>query len=230
MDWTIPADVQDFLDRMDAFIEAEIAPLEREHPGFFDHRKEDYRTGWKRDGLGLSKFHELLLEARRRADAAGFFRYPLPAELGGADGSNYEMAIIREHLGRRGPGLHSELTHEASVVANLPLVLVVNQWGTAEHKEQYPEGLITGEMEMAFALTEPGHGSDATWLETTARRENGDWVINGSKRWNSGVDTAPITWCSPVPRVNLDRPAGSPAFWCRTTRPGSSSTGRTGPG
>ena len=78
------------------------------------------------------------------------------------------MAVVREHLAARGPGLHAELSHEASVVANQPLALVLHEYGTEEQKQQYLWPLINGEIELAFGLTEPNHGSDATWLETTA--------------------------------------------------------------
>jgi alkylation response protein AidB-like acyl-CoA dehydrogenase len=220
MEWSIPAQLQEFIARLDAFIDAEITPLELEHPEFFDHRKEYFRTDWENDGIGSRAFNELLGEARRRADAAGFFRYPLPPELGGQGGSNFDMAVIREHLGHRGPGLHNELTHEASVVANLPLALVLNEWGTPEQKDTYLEGLITGEMEMAFALTEPDHGSDATWLETTAVRDGSDWVINGRKRWNSGVDVAPINLVFARTSGQPGQSTGITAFLVPTNAPG----------
>ena len=100
------------------------------------------------------------------------------------------MAVVREHLAKRGPGLHAELSHEASVVANQPLALVLHEYGTDEQKQQYLWPLINGEIELAFGLTEPNHGSDATWLETTARRDGDDWVIDGMKRWNSVMDVA----------------------------------------
>ena len=45
-------------------------------------------------------------------------------------------------------------------------------------------------MHLSFALTEPGHGSDATWLDTLAKRDGDHWVINGMKRWNSQVARA----------------------------------------
>jgi alkylation response protein AidB-like acyl-CoA dehydrogenase len=86
--------------------------------------------------------------------------------------------------------LHAELSHEASVLANQPLVLVLHEYGTDEQKQQYLHRLATGEIELAFGLTEPNHGSDATWLETTAVRDGSDWVINGAKRWNTGIHAA----------------------------------------
>ena len=50
--------------------------------------------------------------------------------------------------------------------------------------------MLAGQMRIGFGLTEPEHGSDATWMETTAVRDGSDWVINGAKRFNSGMHTA----------------------------------------
>jgi alkylation response protein AidB-like acyl-CoA dehydrogenase len=52
------------------------------------------------------------------------------------------------------------------------------------------EGIITRETPVAFGLTEPDHGSDATWMDTTAEKEGDEWVIDGAKRWNSGMHAA----------------------------------------
>ena len=57
---------------------------------------------------------------RRRADAAGHLRYALPKELGGRAASNLAMAIVREHLARKGLGLHNDLQNESSIVGNFP--------------------------------------------------------------------------------------------------------------
>jgi alkylation response protein AidB-like acyl-CoA dehydrogenase len=190
MEWSIPEDVQRLLADIDEFIERELKPLEHANPELFDHRREFTRTDVERGGIPTVRWREMLAEARRRSLEAGFYKYPFPAALGGNDGSNLAMAIIREHLAKRGPGLHAELSHEASVVANEPLALVLHEYGTEEQKQQYLEPLVNGKIYLAFGLTEPGHGSDATWLETTARRENGGWVINGAKRFNSVVDVA----------------------------------------
>jgi alkylation response protein AidB-like acyl-CoA dehydrogenase len=66
----------------------------------------------------------------------------------------------------------------------------LHEYGTEEQKQQYLRPLVNGEIYLAFGLTEPNHGSDATWLETTARREDGGWVIDGTKRFNTAVDVA----------------------------------------
>src|SRR5262245_2488925 len=98
MDFAIPSDLAAYLETLDAFVEREIKPLEAadDNIRFFDHRREDARTDWERGGLPNEEWEALLAEARRRADAAGHYRYAFPREYGGQDGSNLGMAIIRE--------------------------------------------------------------------------------------------------------------------------------------
>src|SRR3954465_15850959 len=104
-----PDDPQQLLDDLDAFIAAEVVPLEDEHPQFFDHRREFARTDVDNGGAPRREWEELLVEMTRRADPAGFFRFALPQQLGGADGSNEDMALVREHLANKPLGLHSDL-------------------------------------------------------------------------------------------------------------------------
>ncbi|HMG20340.1 MAG TPA: hypothetical protein VK607_03450, partial [Kofleriaceae bacterium] len=82
MDFAIPTEIVDYLAELDAFIERDIAPLEREHPQYFDHRREHARTNWEQDGVPRREWEDLLDEMRRRADRAGHLRYALPRELG----------------------------------------------------------------------------------------------------------------------------------------------------
>ena len=96
MDFEIPSDIQAKLAELDAFIEREIKPLERENVQFFDHRREHARTDWDNGGLPRPEWEALLEEMRRRADAAGHYRFALPREYGGRDGSNLAMARIRD--------------------------------------------------------------------------------------------------------------------------------------
>jgi len=190
VDFALPDHLPGLLAEMDAFIEAEIKPLERENIQYFDKRREHARTDWDNDGVPRREWEDLLEEMRRRADAAGWLRYGLPSKFGGRDGSNIDMAVIREHLAHKGLGLHNDLQNESSIVGNFPQVIMMDRFGTEQQKAEWIEALITGERSMAFGLTEPNHGSDATWLETTAVRDGNDWVINGAKRFNTGVHRA----------------------------------------
>ena len=192
MDFTIPVDIQATLDAIDAFIDQQIKPLEvaDDNVRFFDHRREWARTDWDNGGVPRKDWEELLAEMRRRADAAGWLRHALPAEFGGHDASNLEMAIIREHLATKGLGLHNDLQNESSIVGNFPTVLMMRDFGTEEQKAEWMPGFLDGSRRLAFGLTEPGHGSDATYLETTATADGSEWVINGQKRFNSGLHHA----------------------------------------
>jgi acyl-CoA dehydrogenase len=192
VDFDIPADLASYLGELDEFIEREIIPLEQQDDNarFFDYRREDARTDWDRGGLPDRQWEALLREAVRRADAAGHYRYAFPAQYGGRDGTNLGMAVIREHLASKGLGLHCDLQNEHMIVGNNVGLLLMLRYGTLEQQEEWTEQLAAGRRGFAFGITEPAHGSDATYMETTATRDGGDWVINGEKTWNTGVHTA----------------------------------------
>ncbi|MCA1842748.1 MAG: acyl-CoA/acyl-ACP dehydrogenase, partial [Actinobacteria bacterium] len=192
MDFDLPPELTGYLAELDDFIEREIKPLEQEGDNirFFDHRREDARTDWDRGGLPSEEWETLLAEMRRRADAAGHFRYALPKEYGGRDGTNLDMAVIRDHLARKGLGLHNDLQNESSVVGNHVGAQLMIRYGTDDQKREWVEDLASGRRHFAFGITEPNHGSDATYMETTARPDGDDWLINGEKTWNTGVHTA----------------------------------------
>src|ERR1700687_4923640 len=190
VDFTLPEHLPALLAEMDAFIEAEIKPLERENTQYFDRRREFARTDLDSGGIPARAWEDLLGEMRARADKAGWLRYGLPSRFGGRDGTNLDMAVIREHLAHKGLGLHNDLQDESSIVGNLPQGIQVDRVGTDEQKAQWTEALITGERSMAFGLTEPNHGSDAKWLQTHAEPDGDGWGINGAKRWDTGVHRA----------------------------------------
>ncbi|OGS59979.1 MAG: acyl-CoA dehydrogenase [Erythrobacter sp. RIFCSPHIGHO2_12_FULL_63_10] len=210
MDFAIPADLQVYLAELDAFIAAEIRPLELQDDNirFFDHRREHARTDWERGGLPREEWEALLREVTRRADAAGHWRFSAPAKYGGKDGSNLWMAVIREHFARAGLGLHNDLQNEHSIVGNFPFVAMFETFGTKEQKQEFILGGFAREPELrrrvAFGLTEPDHGSDATHMETRAVREVRDsiagWRIDGEKMWITGMHHA--THCAVFARTS----------------------------
>ncbi|HUE29075.1 MAG TPA: acyl-CoA dehydrogenase family protein [Solirubrobacteraceae bacterium] len=212
-------DLPDVLQRIETFIERELAPLEAEHPEFFDHRREFARTDLERGGAPSREWQKLLVEMMRRADAAGLYRFALPAELGGSDGTNLEMAVIREHLANKPIGLHSDLQSESACVGNFPIVLVLHALGSPEQRELI-EPLLRHELACGFGLTEPGHGSDATWLESTAVRDGLDWVINGAKRFNTGMHVAQYDIVFARTSGEPGDAAGITAFLVATDTPG----------
>ena len=191
-DPSLPPSLIAYLDELDEFIETVIVPLERSDDNirFFDHRREDARTDWDRDGLPNEEWEQLLHRVKRLADEAGHYRYPFPAEYGGRDGTIFGMAVIREHLARRGLGLHNDLQNEHSIVGNNVGLLLMLKYGSEEQQAEWIDDLCEGRRGFAFGITEPQHGSDATHMETVAVRDGDEWVINGEKTWNTGIHKA----------------------------------------
>lgn len=196
MNFDLPAELVSYLAELDAFIEHEIKPLENDGDNvkYFDHRREYERTDWEQGGIPKKAWEELLAEARRRADAAGHLRFAWPKELGGKAGSQLWLAVIREHLAAKGLGLHNDLQNEHSIVSNNPFVVMFKEFATPEQYERDAPKLLKQTMLTAFGLTEPNHGSDATFMETRAVPQERDgqpgWLINGAKMWTTGMHVA----------------------------------------
>src|SRR5579863_2024763 len=131
MNFNLPDGLTDYLARLDAFIEAEIRPLEQadDNARFFDHRREWARTDFDHGGLPQPEWEALLQLAKDLADKAGHYRFALSRKYGGADGSNLWMAVIREHFAAKGLGLHNDLQSEHSIVGNLPFVTMLDRYG-----------------------------------------------------------------------------------------------------
>jgi len=196
MDFDLPPDLVAYLAELDAFIEAEIKPIENRDDNirFFDHRREHARTDWDNGGLPRHEWEALLTEARTVADKAGHYRFAWPESMGGKGGSNLAMAVIREHLAAKGLGLHNDLQNEHSIVGNNPFVLLFKAFATPEQYARDHEKLLSGAMRTTVGLTEPNHGSDATFMETRAVPESRDgipgWRIDGEKMWSTGMHVA----------------------------------------
>jgi acyl-CoA dehydrogenase len=196
VDFQLPPELSAYLAELDAFIEKEIAPLQArdDNERFFDHRREWARTDWDGGGLPRHDWEELLAKARKLADQAGHYRFALPKDYGGQDGSNLWMAVIREHLAAKGLGLFNDLQNEHSIVGNNPFVLMIRDFGRPDQQHLITDMLDKGAFRPTFGLTEPEHGSDATFMETRAVRaeHHGEagWRINGEKMWTTGMHAA----------------------------------------
>lgn len=226
MNFDLPSEITDLVTRLDAFIEAEIVPLQAEDDNerFFDHRREYARTDFENGGLPRPEWEALMAEAVRRADKAGLYRFSLPAEFGGQDGGNLTMAVVREHMAAKGLGLFNDLQSEHSVIGNFPVIVMLRDFGTEAQKQTFISGALSGDIRMAFGLTEEAHGSDATHMETRAVRETRDgksgWRIDGEKMWTTGMHTA--THCVTFARTSGEDGAadGITAFLVPAQTPG----------
>jgi acyl-CoA dehydrogenase len=206
MDFAIPAALESYLAELGDFIAAEIKPLEEQDDNirFFDHRREWARTNFEDQGLPRREWELLLVEAKNRADKAGHWRFSAPKKYGGKDGSNLWMAVIRDRFAAMGLGLHNDLQNEHSIVGNFPFVNMFEHFGTPEQQQEFILGGFAMTHRVAFGLTEPDHGSDATHMETRAVRETRDgvpgWRIDGRKMWITGMHVA--THCAAFCRTS----------------------------
>ena len=107
----------------------------------------------------------------------------VPEKYGGVGGSYVLAGIAAEELAR-GDHNFTYFVQLCAIAADL-----ISVHGNAELKQALLPGLASGETLIAFALTEPGAGSDAAALQTTARREGDFYILNGTKRY---ITNAPV--------------------------------------
>ncbi len=151
----LPAEIAELKRRIGAFIEAEVYPIELAIA--------------ERNAIDPAEIEAL----RDKARAAGFSMLNMPVEIGGRDLSMLAQVALEEESGKATNGLGF------TVVDRGPRELL--ELLTAEQVEQYVMPIVRGEYREAWALTEPGAGSDLAALATSADRDGDDWVINGEK-------------------------------------------------
>lgn len=123
-------------------------------------------------------------ELWREVAKQGFIGVNTPEEYGGAGLGIYELAIVCEELARAGCPLLLLLVSPAICAT------VIARFGTPGQKERWLPGLASGDLKMAFAITEPNAGSNSHKLETAATRQGDGWVLSGTKYYISGADDA----------------------------------------
>jgi alkylation response protein AidB-like acyl-CoA dehydrogenase len=126
--------------------------------------------------LERDKTHEFPHHLIQRMAALGIMGIPFPEDLGGSGGDTISYAIGVEEISRADGSLGLTLAAHTSL-GTAPFYL----FGTDEQKKKHMPGLASGKVIGAFGLTEPHAGSDAGSTKTVAVRDNGGWVINGSK-------------------------------------------------
>ena len=129
--------------------------------------------------------HELPLEAVEQMAALGLFGLPFPEEYGGSGADFLTLCLAIEEIARVDSSL--AITLEAAVsLGAMPIYL----FGTEEQKSKWLPPLAAGTALAGFGLTEPGGGSDAGATRTSARLNDGHWLINGSKSFITNSGTA----------------------------------------
>ena len=115
---------------------------------------------------------------------AGFFGIKVPKQYGGQGGDARSYVIVMEEIARVS-GVASIYVSSPNSLSGGPFLLS----GNAEQKEKYLRPVVTGEKKVCFALTEPGEGSDAGGMQTTAVKDGDYYVLNGRKTF---ITMAPL--------------------------------------
>jgi glutaryl-CoA dehydrogenase (non-decarboxylating) len=117
--------------------------------------------------------------------AAGLLGLPIPERYGGAGMDYLAFALLCEEMERADTAFRVILSVHTGLNS-----LTLLQWASEDQKQRYLVPQARGEKLATFGLTEPGVGSDAANLSTTARRDGDRYLLNGSKIWISLADTA----------------------------------------
>ncbi len=137
---------------------------------FVDEHIAPYANDFERAG----RLPEELLERMSQARLWAPF---LPLELGGTALDLVTLGELHEEVGRGCSSVRSLLT------VHTMLSWALARWGTAEQRQRWGQELASGATLGAFCLSEPGAGSDATGIQTTAARTADGWLLNGTKTW-----------------------------------------------
>jgi acyl-CoA dehydrogenase len=151
----LPEDICTLKAAVGAFVEREVYPLEQRIA--------------ERGSIDFGEVDEL----RRKAREAGFSMLNMPTEVGGKELSMLGQVALEEESGKATNGLGF------AVVDRGPRELY--EIATAEQIERYVMPIVRGEYREAWALTEPGAGSDLAGIQATATRDGDDWLLNGEK-------------------------------------------------
>lgn len=154
-------------------------------------------------------------EAVAKAAAEGFLGITVPREYGGTDMGNLATCVLLEEINAVCPSTGVTISVHVSLVSS-PLA----KWGSDEQKRRYFPRLVTGEWLGAYCLSEAGAGSDAAALRCEARRDGGDWVLNGAKLWITTGSEAGLYVV--FARSGEDRVHGITAFLVEREWPGVS--------
>ena len=163
LDFRLPSEYEDLRKTVEEFARDEVAPVIGD---YYERCEFPYPIVAKMGAMGL-------------------LGLPFPEEHGGMGGDYFALCVTLEELARVDSSV--AITVEAATSLG---AMPIYRFGTDEQKAEWLPSLTSGEKLGAFGLTEPGSGSDAGALATTARLEGDEWVINGTKAFitNSGTD------------------------------------------
>jgi alkylation response protein AidB-like acyl-CoA dehydrogenase len=192
MDFALTDDQRAIQDAARAFAEAELAPRSAE----WDEAKH------------------FPVDVMRRAAETGFAAIYAGEEHGGMALGRVEAAVIFEELSR------GDVSTAAFISIHNMATWMIDSFGSDDLRGRYVPRLATMELIASYCLTEPGSGSDAAAMRTTATRDGDDFVLNGSKAFISGAGTSDVYVV--MARTGEAGPKGISAFVVEKDTPGLS--------
>ena len=162
MNFGLSEEQEMIIDTVRSFVENEIYP----------HEDRIEKTGIVPKEIGM--------EIRDKCIDSGFFAANLPEEVGGGGLGHLDFTLLERELGRASMALGVFFGRPSGILLGC----------NDEQKERYLFPAVKGEKFDALAMTEPDAGSDVRGMKCTAKRNNGDWVVNGSKHFISHADIA----------------------------------------
>lgn len=153
-----------------------------------------------------------IMKALAQSDFFGLF---IPEEYGGLGKGGFELVIAVEELSRACLGVST--TYAANALGTYPILL----YGLDGQKKRYLPDIASGKKLVAFALTEANAGSDAAGVQTTAKLDGNEYVLNGTKQWITNGGEAEIYTVIAMTDKNKG-PRGASAFIVEKGTPGFS--------
>jgi alkylation response protein AidB-like acyl-CoA dehydrogenase len=204
VDFGISQDHGDLLSSFRSFLDREVRPVEDRHA---PKMQEDVFTeDMREEGLAL----------RRKSAELGFYSAYMPEEVGGMGLSSLGYTLLVEENARSGMRFASFVLGPPNPESPTPILMDL-----PEHlRGKFVEPLVRGETTMCFALTEPGAGSDAQSISTTARLDGGEWVLNGTKHFITNGARADVAIVFAVTDKEKRANGGITAFLVERDTPG----------
>jgi acyl-CoA dehydrogenase len=229
----IPEDIRDIVKGASTgitqFIDSEVLPLEKEMGDALTNERKFFDES----GKAVPAVLEARKQVRMKSAAAGYYGMFAPESVGGGDLGIRAMIFVEEAMYRKyGPGrplitwakgFLSQPTIASFVDGPSHMLVSVTD---SVRKEHLP--LISrGEKTVCFALSEANAGSDVWALQTKAKRDGDDWIINGSKQWitNSPYCEYAVVFAVTDEQMLAERKGGITAFFVETSAPGYSFDG-----
>jgi alkylation response protein AidB-like acyl-CoA dehydrogenase len=193
MEYELPEDIKMLRQAIREFAEKEVAPIAHE----------------------IDEQERVPFEVLRKAGELGLLGVPFPEQYGGADAGVVGYCVLMEEINRKCASTATIIGAHAQLCA-----MSIYLSGNDEQKERYLKAMCAGRKLGAWALTEPGAGSDAAHIRTSATRQGDDWVLNGSKMWITNGSFADVLVVFAATNSELGARGGITAFIVEKDFPG----------